>query len=176
MPFIYIYGQLQFSKIPHRALLRFLFLHSRGKKSSFSELVFTVFHFSLCYHWIINNPGLRSEIEIPSWFETLKSWRGSDIIPRAAALSVVYICSTSPLFCIGILKAVRKGGRSRQYNWKKNIPEIVNDQVSVSAQVLPLGYFLAYFACYHTDASLLFQCVIEGKLLLGSGGTTLGQL
>lgn len=56
------------------------------------------------------------------------------------------------------------------------IPVIVNDQVSVSAQVLPLDYFLAYFACYHTDASLLFQCVIEGKLLLGSGGTTLGQL
>lgn len=33
-----------------------------------------------------------------------------------------------------------------------------------------------YFACYHTDASLLYQCVIEGKLLLGSAGTTLGQL
>lgn len=33
-----------------------------------------------------------------------------------------------------------------------------------------------YFACYHTDASLLYQCVIEGKLLLGSAGTTLSQL
>lgn len=33
-----------------------------------------------------------------------------------------------------------------------------------------------YFACYHTDASLLYQCVIEGKLLLGSAGTTLRQL
>ena len=40
-------------------------------------------------------------------------------------------------------------------------------------------YFLQiifYFACYHTDASLLYQCVIEGKLLLGSAGTTLSQL
>lgn len=35
---------------------------------------------------------------------------------------------------------------------------------------------ILYFACYHTDASLLYQCVIEGNFFWEVRGTTLGQL
>lgn len=38
-------------------------------------------------------------------------------------------------------------------------------------QLLPI---IKDFACYHTDASRTYPCVIEGKLLLGSAGTSLG--
>lgn len=42
----------------------------------------------------------------------------------------------------------------------------------------PSSKLFSTFASYHTRThrSLLYQCVIEGKLLLGSAGTTLGSL
>lgn len=56
----------------------------------------------------------------------------------------------------------------------KLLNESKAEKLLMAESVLPPDYF--YCACYHTDASLLYQCVIEGKLLLGSAGTTLGQL